>query len=45
LYGFDKKNVTRVTSAPNMARTLIVIAPLGAALLGRMMMRCPGASA
>lgn len=40
------RNVTRVSSAANMTRPLIIDAPLCAtALLGRMMMRCPGASA
>jgi hypothetical protein len=41
----DTRNLTRVSSAANMTRTLIIQAPLGAARMGRMMMRCPGTSA
>ncbi|HYC58536.1 MAG TPA: hypothetical protein VEK79_03135 [Thermoanaerobaculia bacterium] len=37
--------VARVISAANMIRTHFILAPLGAALMGRMMMRCPGSNA
>jgi hypothetical protein len=39
------RNAARVSSAANMTRTLIIDAPLGAARMGRMMMRRPGTSA